>query len=96
MCKKKVRAERTRSWLQKNFIYRCGRRGKEVVKVSDGNFIWKRRGREKNKDEGVRILSRDNFSDFRQIEIIGPDGVRTGGERVGTLRELSNEGLGIH
>jgi len=50
--------------------------------------VWKRRGREKNGDYCVRILGRDDLSDFCGIEIIGADGVRTGGERVDAVREL--------
>jgi len=65
-------------------------RGEEVVKKTDGNIVGKRRGRKENRDEGVRILGRDDLSDFCQIKIIGPDGIRTGGERVGALRELGD------
>jgi len=34
---------------------------------------------------------RDNFSDLRQVEIIGADSIRTGWERIGALRELRDQ-----
>jgi len=76
--------------LWNNFIYRYCGRGKEVIKESDGNIVRERGIGKENRNEGVRILGRDDFSDLDQIKIIGPDGVCPGGERIGPLRELRN------
>jgi len=55
------------------------------------NIVGEGRIREVDGNEGVRILGRDNFPDFRQVEIIGPDSIRTGEERIGALRELRDQ-----
>jgi len=75
-------------WM--NFIYSYGRRGKEVVKKTDGNIIGKRRSREENRNYGVRILAHDDISDFGQVEIVRPDGVGIGGRKIGTVRKLGD------
>jgi len=90
MCER-VRAERNRVVLRANFIYGYCRRGEKVKEKSDENIVGKGRIREVNGNEGVRILGRDNFPDLRQVEIIGPDSIRTRGERIGALKELRDQ-----
>jgi len=65
--------------------------GKRLKKNRTGTS--KGRIREVNGNEGVLggILGRDNFPDLRQAEIIGPDNIRSGRERIGALRELRDQ-----
>jgi len=90
MCER-VRAERSKVNLRVDLIYGYCRRGEKIKEESDGNIVGKSRIREVNGNEGVRILGRDNFPDLRQVEIIGPDSIRSGGERIGALRELRDQ-----
>jgi len=74
-----------------DLIYGYCKRGEKIEEKSDGNIVGKGRIREVNGNEGVRILDRDNFPDFCQVEIIGPDSIRTGGERICVLGELRDQ-----
>jgi len=77
--------------LRVDLIYGYCRRGEKIEEKSNGNIVGKERTRKVNGNEGIRILDHDNFSDLRQVEIIGPDSIRTGGERIGALRELRDQ-----
>jgi len=68
--------------------------GEKIIKKTDGYFIRERGKRKENGNDGVgiltrdRILTRDNRSDFKETEVVGPDG--GGRKRSGTLRELED------
>jgi len=67
-----------------------GHRGREkIIEETDRNIIQKGGNGKKDGNDGVWILTQDSWSDFGQIEIIGPDGVRDGGN--GALRELQDQ-----
>jgi len=53
--------------------------------------MWKEGNGKKDGNEGVGILTRNSRSDFGQIEIVGPNGVRVGRKRSGALRELEDQ-----
>jgi len=46
--------------------------------------------RKKDGNNCVRILTRDDRPDFAQVEIVGPDRVRTGSKGRGALWELKD------
>jgi len=63
MCKR-MWAERSKIVLRVDFIYGYYRRGEEVIKEMDRDVIKKGKIREVNRNEGVRVLGRDDFFDL--------------------------------
>jgi len=61
------------------------------MKEKNRNFIGKEGNGKKDGNNCFWVLTRDNYPDFRQIEIVGPDEIRPGRKGSGAGRI---EGLG--
>jgi len=75
------------------FGYKSSRRGEKVIKKSNGNIIRERRGWKENRDNCIRVLSRDGRPDLGQIEIIRANKIGIRRKGSGALWKLLQQSV---
>jgi len=68
-----------------------GCRGREkIIEETDRNFLRRRGNGKKNRNNCILILTQDDSSDFGQIKIGRPDGIRARRKGSGALWKLED------